>query len=299
MTKILVTGASGFLGKRLRKHKPEWVYVSSRDCDLTDPICTERMIKNYQPDAIVHLAARVGGIKENFENQAEFFYQNVMMNTNIIHAAHQAGIPRVLSALSTCAFPDKMPIYPFNESDLLKGPPAETNLSYGYAKRMLHIQCVSYREQYGVNYSTFCPSNLYGPGDHFDSENSHFVSSLISKVAKLNDGDTLELWGTGRPQRQQLYVDDMCRIIPTLLEQHNSDVPLIVAPDENLSINEMANILIKQLNKNIKIVYNNHLDGQFRKDGSNLMLKKMINNLKFTEFKEGIMKTYNWYERTL
>ena len=164
---------------------------------------------------------------------------------------------------------------------------------------MLHIQCVSYREQYGVNYSTFCPSNLYGPDDHFDSENSHFVSSLISKVAKLNDGDTLELWGTGRPQRQQLYVDDMCRIIPILLEEHNSDVPLIVAPDENLSINEMANILIKQLNKNIKIVYNNQLDGQFRKDGSNSILKKMINNLNFTEFKEGIMKTYNWYERTL
>jgi len=146
-----------------------------------------------------------------------------------------------------------------------------------------------------VNYSTFCPSNLYGPGDHFDSENSHFVSSLISKVAKLNDGDTLELWGTGRPLRQQLYVDDMCRIIPILLEEHNSDVPLIVAPDENLSINEMANILIKQLNKNIKIVYNNQLDGQFRKDGSNKRFLELVGDFKFTPFDVGVEKTIKWY----
>jgi len=292
---VLVTGGSGFLGRRLQKYKSEWNYVSSTQYNLINSYDCERMFSDFKPDAVVHLAARVGGIKENFENQAEFFYQNVMMNTNIIHAAHQAEIPRVLSALSTCAFPDKMPTYPFNEFDLLRGPPAETNLSYGYAKRMLHIQCVSYREQYGVNYSTFCPSNLYGPDDHFDSENSHFVSSLISKVAKLNDGDTLELWGTGRPLRQQLYVDDMCRIIPILLEEHNSDVPLIVAPDENLSINEMANILIKQLNKNIKIVYNNQLDGQFRKDGSNKRFLELVGDFKFTPFDVGVEKTIKWY----
>jgi GDP-L-fucose synthase len=292
---VLVTGGSGFLGRRLQKYKSEWNYVSSTQYNLINSYDCERMFSDFKPDAVVHLAARVGGIKENFENQAEFFYQNVMMNTNIIHAAHQAEIPRVLSALSTCAFPDKMPTYPFNEFDLLRGPPAETNLSYGYAKRMLHIQCVSHREQYGVNYSTFCPSNLYGPDDHFDSENSHFVSSLISKVAKLNDGDTLELWGTGRPLRQQLYVDDMCRIIPILLEEHNSDVPLIVAPDENLSINEMANILIKQLNKNIKIVYNNQLDGQFRKDGSNKRFLELVGDFKFTPFDVGVEKTIKWY----
>jgi len=292
---VLVTGGSGFLGRRLQKYKSEWNYVSSTQYNLINSYDCERMFSDFKPDAVVHLAARVGGIKENFENQAEFFYQNVMMNTNIIHAAHQAEIPRVLSALSTCAFPDKTPTYPFDEFDLLRGPPAETNLSYGYAKRMLHIQCVSYREQYGVNYSTFCPSNLYGPDDHFDSENSHFVSSLISKVAKLNDGDTLELWGTGRPLRQQLYVDDMCRIIPILLEEHNSDVPLIVAPDENLSINEMANILIKQLNKNIKIVYNNQLDGQFRKDGSNKRFLELVGDFKFTPFDVGVEKTIKWY----
>jgi GDP-L-fucose synthase len=112
----------------------------------------------------------------------------------------------------------------------------------------------------------------------------------------MTDGDTLRLWGTGRPLRQQLYVDDLCNIIPRLLAHHNSDIPLIVAPDENLSIDEMAKTLISQLNKDVKIVYNNTLDGQFRKDGKNKHLKGILQeDFEFTKFKDGIMKTYNWY----
>ena len=140
-------------------------------------------------------------------------------------------------------------------------------------------------------------SNINGPDDHFDTEKSHFVPALISKVSKMTDGDTLELWGTGRPLRQQLYVDDLCRIIPRLLMSHNGDTPLIVAPDENLSIDEMAKTLISQLNKDVKIVYNNTLDGQFRKDGKNNHLKSTLQeDFEFTKFKDGVMKTYNWYK---
>ena len=218
------------------------------------------------------------------------------MNTNVIHCAYKSGVKRVLSSLSTCAFPDKLDSYPFREEDIFKGPPAETNFSYGYTKRALHVQSLSYRKQYGLNYSTFCPSNIYGPGDHFDSERSHFVPALISKIANARE-NMISLWGSGNCLRQQLYVDDLIKIIPTLLEKHNSDIPLIVAPDENLSINEMAETLINQLNKTIKIVYNNHMDGQFRKDGSNLKLRELIGNFEFTKFKDGIIKTYNWYKK--
>jgi len=297
--KVVVTGGTGFVGKRLKKIKPDWIYLSSRDYDLISAEDCKKMYQQLKPDAVVHMAGKVGGIGANDTSPAEFYYLNTMMNTNIVHQGYLHGIKRILATLSTCTFPDIVEQYPLTENDILSGPPAKTNLSYGYSKRSLYVQINSYRKQYGVNYSTFCPTNIYGPGDHFDSVDSHFVAALISKIAKSKDGDTIELWGTGAPLRQQLYVDDLCEIIPMLLEKHNGPSPLIVAPNENLSIDEMATILVSQIPKDIKIVYNNKLDGQFRKDGSNNALLNLINKYEFTNFKEGIMKTYNWYKKAV
>ena len=207
--KVIVTGGTGFLGSHLKTVKPEWKYVSSKDCDLTSQRETISYFKNEKPNAIIHLAARVGGIKDNIENQALFYYQNTMMNTNVLHAAHLAGVPRILSSLSTCAFPDKMWRYPFEEEDLFSGSPTETNFSYAISKRSLHAQSMAYRKQYDLNYSTFCPSNIYGPGDHFGQEASHFIAALVHKIALSQDGDTVNLWGTGLPLRQQLYIEDL------------------------------------------------------------------------------------------
>jgi GDP-L-fucose synthase len=294
---VVVSGGTGFIGARLKNHRPKWTYLSSRDYDLLNKEECNQMFKEHQPDAIIHLAAKVGGIKENANNQASFYYENIMINTNILECAHRNNVKRTLSSLSTCAFPDVVSKYPFLEEDLFKGPPAKTNFSYGYTKRALHVQAVSYRKQYGLNYSTFCPSNIYGPGDNFNSESSHFIPALIKKIAEAKEGDTLELWGTGTPLRQQLYIDDLVEIIPLLLEKHNSDMPIIVAPNENLSISEMANILHKNVKKNVKIVYNNRLDGQFRKDGSNKKLLKLLGGFNFTKFEDGVTKTYEWYKQ--
>tara|TARA_R110002012_G_scaffold238264_4_gene412070 strand:+ start:8250 stop:9146 length:897 start_codon:yes stop_codon:yes gene_type:complete len=293
--RVLVTGGTGFLGNRLKRRKPNWIYLSSEMCDLKDYNQTEEILRDLYPDAIVHLAARVGGIKDNSENQAEFYLQNTLINTNIIQAAHSTGINRVLSSLSTCAFPDVVKEYPFTEKDIFNGPPAKTNFSYGYTKRALHVQTLSYRKQYGLNYSTFCPSNIYGPSDHFDTDKSHFVPALISKLVKAKDGETIELWGTGSPKRQQLYVDDLAEIIPILLEKHNSSTPLIVAPDENFSIKEMAEIANNKIEKNVKIRYNGNLDGQYRKDGSNKLFIELVGGYKFTSFDSGVEKTIQWY----
>ena len=292
---VLVTGGSGFLGQRLSIVKPDWTYISSKDCDLTAAKQVAEMYTDLKPDAVIHLAARVGGIKDNIENQADFFHINTMMNTNVIHEAHKANIGRVLSCLSTCAFPERLNYFPFTEADLFLGPPTETNFSYGMTKRMLHVSSAAYRTQYSRNYSTFCPSNIYGPGDHFGSEASHFVAALVHKVYNAKDGDTLSLWGTGMPLRQQLYVDDLCQIIPQLLKEHNTEMPLIVAPRENLTILEMTKTLIEQSGKNVRTLFNGDMDGQFRKDGSNEQLLNLIGSFEFTKFKDGILKTYNWY----
>jgi GDP-L-fucose synthase len=294
---VLVTGGTGFVGKSLQKQNPNWHYLSSYDCDLRNASECFAIFDLLKPDAIIHLAGRVGGIKDNSQNQAKFYYDNVMMNTNVIHQAYLCGIKRVLSSLSTCAFPNVVTSYPFDEEDFFQGPPAPTNLSYGFAKRMLHVQSVAYRKQFGLNYSTFCPANIYGPGDNFDSEDSHFVAALVSKVNKVRNGQILEFWGTGRPLRQQLYVEDLAQIIPILLEKHNSEIPLIVSPNENLSISEMINILLTKVQKDVIIKYNNKLDGQFRKDGSNKKLLELIGGYKFTDFDEGILKTYEWYSK--
>ena len=198
---VIVTGGSGFVGRRLQEIRPEWKYISSNDYDLTDRRQVQNMFSdNPSTDAVVHLAARVGGIKANANNQA--------------------GVERVLSSLSSCAFLDVVESYPFDSSVIFSGPPAVTNFSYGYTKRMLLVQSTAYRKQHGVNFSCFCPCNLYGPDDDFNFETSHFVPAMIKRLASADEGDTLVFWGTGKPLRQQMYVDDLAGIIPFLLERH-------------------------------------------------------------------------------
>ena len=265
--KVLVTGGSGFVGKRLQLIKPDWVYLSSND--LMDPDSCDRMYKEIRPDAVVHLAGQVGGIKANDNRPADFYYMNITMNTNVVQKAYENGVSRLLASLSTCTFPDVVDSYPLTEEDIFSGPPAATNISYGYAKRSLLIQILAYRKQYGLR-----------------------------KFYEAKDGDKVEVWGTGKPLRQQLHVDDLAAIIPILLEKHHSEIPLIVAPHENLSIESMVSAIKKKSGKNCDVVYNNKLDGQFRKDGSNKRLIDLIGDYEFIKFNDGLEQTYDWYSNT-
>lgn len=293
--KVLVTGGSGFLGKRLQKYQPSWHYLSSKQCDLSLNGEFTKVLEIVNPDMVLHLAAKVGGIKDNIENQATYYNINTAMNTNVLRESYEFGVKRLLACLSTCAFPDKIDNFPYNEEDFYRGPPTPTNFSYGMTKRHLHTGCIAYRQQYGVNYSTFCPSNLYGPEDHFGKESSHFVASMVYKLSKAKENEEIEFWGTGSPLRQQLYVDDLCEILPLLLEKHNTSLPLIVAPSENLSILQMIEILTKQIDKNVRLLFNQKMDGQFRKDGSNKRFLELSQGYDFTSFEEGILETYKWF----
>jgi len=293
--KVLVTGGSGFLGKRLKLVEPKWMYLSSSELDLTKKGGLYEYLKDNNIEAVINLAAKTGGIKDNVKNQSDFYYYNSIISKNVLRECYEAKISRVLSCLSTCCYPDVSDSYPMKEEQLLDGEPTETNYGYALAKRELYRQTNFYRNFYNLNYSTFTPCNLYGPEANFDDDSSHFIASLIKKIYYAKNEENIELYGSGKPTRQHLYIDDLAKIIPKLLYYHNSEIPINVAPKENLSIKQISNIAIKKINKNLNVTFNNNLDGQIRKDVDNSKLLNLLGDISFTSLEDGIKLTYDWY----
>src|SRR2546423_12888646 len=219
MQRVLVTGGNGFLGKhvvaRVRERSCEAVFApTKRESDLRDRDAIIRLYHETRPTLIIHLAAVVGGIGANRERPGEFFYENLMMGTQLFHEAWKAGIPKFVALGTVCAYPKFAP-GPFKEDDIWNGYPEETNAPYGLAKKMMLVQSQAYREQYGFNSIVLFPVNLYGPRDNFDLETSHVIPALIRKcVTAKNEGrPEITLWGDGTPTREFLYVDDAARAL--------------------------------------------------------------------------------------
>lgn len=311
--KVLVTGGTGFVGRNLQEVMPGWRYLGSSDVKLTATKFMEYIDElGYIPDAIVHLAAVVGGIKKNMKNQIKMLAANERIDSAVLGTALVNNVPRVLSSISTCAWPEKVASYPFTEKDLFSGMPPKTNLSYGYAKRMLHVRSIVYSAEANVGaynarqgrehaYTTFAPCNIYGPHDHFGTDSSHFIPALLDKLHRAKDGDTIELWGTGAPLRQQMYVGDLAKLIPILLEKHlDINETVIVAPQNNMSIKEIAETALKVAEKDVIIRFNGDeaLNGQYRKDGSNEKLLNLIGDFEFTDLETGLRKTYEWLKQS-
>jgi len=293
--KILVTGGSGMVGKHLQEILPtsyNVTYINSKDCDLTNIKEVEWLISSYTPDHVIHLAAKVGGIQDNILKPAEYFDNNILMNTILIKTCQEYKVKNFTGVLSTCIYPNKLDTYPMTEEDIFKGPPTSTNFSYGYAKRSMAVQIDAYNKQYGTNYNYLIPCNLYGEYDNFENEKKmHFITSLLSKI-KNSDGK-LELLGTGKPLRQFIYAGDLAKIILKVINDNITE-SFNISPDWNYSIDGMVREAIQVLNKNLEIHYSNpELDGQYRKDVSNQKMKKIIPGFKFTSFKHGIKKVYD------
>jgi len=214
------------------------------------------------------------------------------MNTHILRASLQFKVKRLTGILSTCIYPDTVENYPMKEEDMFLGPPAISNFSYGYAKRCMAVQIDAYNKQYNTEYNYLTPCNLYSEHDNFNNESKmHFMTALLKKIKSSTN--TLNLLGTGKPLRQFMYAGDLARVIKEVIDKDITD-SFNVATSENLSINEMANISLKVLNKKLKINYSKpELDGQFRKDACNKKLLNNIPNFKFTNFEEGIKKIYS------
>ena len=295
--RILVTGGSGLVGKHLKDIMSDAVYISSEDFDLTDIDRVDAMMDFFRPKTVVHLAARVGGILDNITYPVDYLEQNILMNTNVLQKCHEYKVDRVITILSTCAYPDELDTYPMKEEDLFNGPPTPTNFSYGFSKRCMAVHIDSYVKQYEKKWCYLIPYNLYGEHDKYEEHHSHFVSALIKKINEAKD--TVEIWGTGKPLRQFMYAEDLARVIKYMIDNDIVD-NFNVAPEYVYSIEEITKIGMESCGKgDLEIVYDNTKpDGQYRKDVDSSKLLSIMDDFKFTTLKDGIGKVYdNFCER--
>lgn len=296
MNNILVTGGSGLLGKTLQNKEPNFIYLTSNDVNLTDYIQTKQVLGLYSPTTIIHLAGKVGGIKDNIQNPYDFIYKNNLINTNVIDYCVKRKIKLIFSS-STCVYPKNSFSYPMSESMVDCGEPESTNDAYAYAKRFAGYMLRSANKQYGLQYCTLYFCNLYGENDNFENTNkSHLVTTLINKMhnAKVNNNEELILMGTGKPFRQFMHSDDAAHIILKVLNL-NITGEYNAAIDDNLTVKEIAEIVKEVIGYNGNIVFNGEIDGIFRKDVCSKKLLDKIGLYNFIKLNDGIERTYNYY----
>ena len=298
--RVLVTGGTGMVGagfKNLNNSAYDFVLVGSKDCDLAQEHSTHRLIKEISPDAIIHLAARVGGVKGNTDFVADFFEDNIAMNTNVLQSAANHRIRKVISLLSTCVYPDKVD-YPLTEDQIHNGPPHPSNFGYAYAKRMLDVHSRALRQQYGCNFICAVPNNLYGPHDNFDLENGHVIPAIIRKVwvAKLS-GISPVFWSDGSALREFTYAPDLAGILLYLLDEYNDPDPINIGITEERSIKSVVKLVCGNLGYDGDVIWDETQPaGQHRKPSSN---KKLIDlgweKNDYTSFDIGLKRTCDWF----
>ncbi len=300
--KIVVTGGAGFLGSRvvakLKERQVRSIFVPrSRDYDLVRYDDVTRLYRNSQPDLVIHLAARVGGIGANRANPGKFFYDNLMMGAQLMEAGRLSGVPKFVAIGTICAYPKFTPV-PFQEANLWDGYPEETNAPYGLAKKMLLVQSQAYRQQYGFNSIYLLPVNLYGPGDNFDPDTSHVIPAMIRKcveaiAAKRNE---IVLWGTGKPTREFLYVDDAAEAIVLAAEQYNGAEPVNLGSGQEISIHDLAHLICELTGFTGRLVWDSTKpDGQPRRVLDTRRADELFGFRASTPLQTGIKRTIDWY----
>jgi GDP-L-fucose synthase len=293
----LVTGAGGLLGNALRRLLPDAVFVRRADGDLSDPRQAESLFAAHRPERVLHLAARVGGVKLNAERNAELYSENVRINTNVLDAAQRHGVQRLISVLSACAF-DFPEGRAATADDLHVGLPFAGNLGYAYSKRALDVQTRILRAQHGAAFSTITPVTMYGPHDNDDPESGHVVASLLRKaLLAKRDGRPLEVWGTGRAVRQFVFVDDVARGMVALLERDLGSETLIVAPDDGVAIAELARAAARATGFAGEIVFDPAKpEGAARRVLSRRKFSEVFPDFRFTPLEEGLARALAWLE---
>jgi GDP-L-fucose synthase len=301
--RVVVTGGAGFLGsfvvERLRKTNwcGEAFAPRSREYDLREKEAVVRLYTDVRPHLIIHLAGVVGGIGANRENPARFFYDNLLMGTQLMHQAYLHGVEKFVAIGTICAYPKFAPV-PFREDLLWDGYPEETNAPYGLAKKMLLVQAQAYRQQYGFNAIYLLPVNLYGPGDNFDPDRSHVIPALIKKCLDAIEQDRQEIvvWGDGSPTREFLFVEDCAEGIVLATERYNKPDPVNLGAGTEISIKDLVELIARLTGFHGRITWDTSKpNGQPRRCLDTSRAEREFGFRATSGFEEGLRRTIAWY----
>jgi len=298
--KILLTGATGFLGQNLEpvlSEEYEVVGYGSEPWDLRKQSLVEYIVQKIRPDVIVHAAGSVGGIGANKENPGKFMYENLIMGTNLIHQAMKYRVPKFVLLGTVCAYPKHTPV-PFKEEELWNGYPEETNAPYGIAKKTLMRLVEAYHEQYDFNGVNLVPVNMYGPHDHFNLTSSHVIPALILKVKTAidNNESSITLWGTGQASREFLYAPDCAEAVKLAIEKDVSPEPINIGTGKEIKICELIETIADIMGFDGDIVYDTTKpDGQPRRCLDTSRAKDRLGFEAKTNLRDGLAKTIEWF----
>lgn len=310
MKTVMVTGGAGMLGYGMQRVVAEdrpaglaFCFVDIDDADLCDKQATRNLFEKLRPDGVVHLAADVGGLYKNVAQGVEMFENNLLMNMHVMQCCREFGVSKLVSCLSTCVFPEQTLCdhisLPIDETVVHMGPPHPSNEGYAYAKRMVDVQSRYYRKQYGCNFVSLAPTNIFGPNDNYSPEHSHVIPALIRKCdAAIADGTDFVVWGSGKPLRQFIYSLDLARLFIWAYLNYDEPDPLILAPEaeQEVSIATIAQHVANAFCYTKPIVFDRaYSDGQYKRTVTNAKLMARNPSFRFTPLKEAIKASVEWY----
>jgi GDP-L-fucose synthase len=300
--RIVVTGGAGFLGRlvveKLRRRNVEIFVVRREQYNLVEKTEIVRLLDDTRPDLVIHLAAVVGGIGHNQKDPGRFFYENLMMGTQLLEQSRVSGVGKFVATATVCAYPKFTPV-PFKEDDLWNGYPEETNAPYGLAKKMMLVQSQAYREQYGFNSIVLFPANLYGPGDNFDLQSSHVIPALIRKCveARRSGAGFVQVWGSGKASREFLYVEDCAEGVVRAAESYDESEPVNLGNGREVVIRDLVELITKLTGFSGEIRWQSDKpDGQPRRQLDTSRAFERFGFRAQTSLEEGLARTINWYE---